>query len=45
MEERRVEEESDDEERDVILVSEGECVCERERVCVLTLDRFFFHRI
>ncbi len=42
MEERGVEDESD-----VILATEGECVCvrERESVCVFTIDRFFFRRI
>ena len=38
------EEESDeeDEESDVIRVSEGECVCERERVCVFTTRSILF---
>lgn len=35
-------ESKDEDESDVILVSEGECVCERVlRVCVLSHDSFF----
>ena len=44
MEERGVEEEGSDdenEESDVILVSEGECVCERESVCFHTRSVLF----
>ena len=46
MEERGVEEErelEDEDEIDVILVSEEVCVCERESVCVFTqsIDSFF----